>query len=179
MSGDRPGRERPAARAADPPGEAPGPPGPDGQADGSLMLEQPFDARSMYQLRAAIAAHALAGGMSRVRAGDVVVAVHELAANVVRHGSGRGRVLVWHHGDKLRCEITDEGALPAAALAGERAPGAAAASGADAADPEGPAWQIRPGHGLWLVGKLADQAILRPGPQGVATIITFGLHPDR
>ena len=29
-------------------------------------------------------------------AGDVVLAVHELAANVVCHGGGKGRLRVWH-----------------------------------------------------------------------------------
>ncbi len=158
MTGDRPGRGQHGARPPDPLGGDPAQAAPAGQASGpSLLLDQAFDGSTMYQLRASVAAHAGDAGLSRTRTEDVVVAVHELAANVVRHGGGRGRLLVWRHHEELHCQITDDG-------------------GQDGAH-GGPPWRIQPGHGLWLVGRLADRTSQQQGPHGVATTITFSLVP--
>jgi anti-sigma regulatory factor (Ser/Thr protein kinase) len=43
---------------------------------------------SLYALRSAVAAHAAAAGLPQARVYDVVLAAHELATNVVRHGHG-------------------------------------------------------------------------------------------
>lgn len=162
---------------------------PVGQASGPpLLLDQAFDSSSMYQLRASVAAHAADAGLSQTRAEDLVVAVHELAANVVRHGSGAGRLLVWRHHDELHCQITDDGdGKPAAGQdqpAGH-ADGAARATESDPADSAEtwPPWRIEPGHGLWLVRQLADRVRLQPGQDGatVATVVfslaRAGLQP--
>ena len=77
------------------------------------VLDQSFDGDSLYAVRAAVAAHASAAGMPERRIRDVVLAVHELAANAVRHGAGQGRVRLWITGDGIRCEVTDAGAPPA------------------------------------------------------------------
>ncbi len=59
-----------------------------GPGDGvQPILEQALDGDSLYRLRASVAAHALQAGLSQRRADDLVIAVHELAANVVRHGA--------------------------------------------------------------------------------------------
>lgn len=140
-----------------------------GRPGDAPLLEQSFDASSMYQLRAAVAAHAGPAGLSRARADDLVVAVHELAANIVRHGSGHGRLSVWRDTGELRCQITEEGGQRPAA--GQRGgPGGGGGPGGELP------WRIQPGHGLWLVRELADHAELRPGPDGVTTTITFRLH---
>src|SRR5216683_1269436 len=73
-------------------------------------LDQVFDGDSLYALRAAVAAHGLQAGLAEGRLGDLVLAVHELAANAVRHGGGRGRLQIWDTGGMLRCEVTDDGA---------------------------------------------------------------------
>ncbi|MGI9006126.1 MAG: MEDS domain-containing protein [Streptosporangiaceae bacterium] len=151
----------PAGRAC-PPGDSP-------------LLDQAFDASSMYQLRAAVAAHAGDAGLSRARAEDLVVAVHELAANVVRHG--HGRLLVWRQAGELHCQITEEGGSQPAAAVGPAAAGQDDTGQGDAA-PAGPPWRIRPGHGLWLVRELADRTHVRPAPHGVTSTITFRLEPD-
>src|ERR1700751_212249 len=96
-------------------------------------LDQPFDGDSLYSLRAAVAAHGSQAGLSDGRTRDLVLAVHELAANAVRHGAGPGRLRLWAADDAVRCEVTDQGV-----------PGETEA--ADAAR-----WQAEPGHGLWLV----------------------------
>ena len=73
------------------------------------ILDQAFDAGSLYTLRAAVAAHATQAGLTPGRADDLVIAVHELAANAVRHGAGHGRLRIWRSDQALRCEITDDG----------------------------------------------------------------------
>ncbi len=116
------------------------------------ILDQPLDGDSLYQLRASVAAHAVLAGLPQRRADDLVIAVHELAANVVRHGSGRGRLRIWRHGEILHCQVTDDGTE---------------------ADPS--CWRVEPGHGLWLVRQLADSLSLRPGQTGPAVTISFAL----
>ena len=130
------------------------------------VVDQFFDGDSLYALREAVAAHASQAGLSEGRVGDLVLAVHELAVNAVWHGAGHGRVRLWKTGDSLRFEVSDDGAAST--------PGPADA-GSEPADP--PAWAIEPGHGLWLVRQLADQASLRSGPSGTVAVISFTLRP--
>ena len=162
MTGERTGGGQRGARRPAPPGGSPeqaGPAGQDSWPGDTPLLDQAFDASSMYQLRAAVAAHAGHAGLSRTRADDLVVAVHELAANVVRHGSGRGRLIVWRDAAELHCQVAEEGGQQAAGARGD------------------PPWRIQPGHGLWLVREIADRTQLLPGPDGVTSIITFRLRP--
>jgi anti-sigma regulatory factor (Ser/Thr protein kinase) len=121
----------------------------------SLTLDQAFDGDSLYALRAAVAAHGSQAGLSEGRTRDLVLAVHELAANAVRHGAGQGRLRLWAAHDAVRCEITDEGA-----------PGEA--DEADAAR-----WQAEPGHGLWLVRRIADSASVQSGASGTVAAVIF------
>ena len=84
-----------------------------GSPAGPALLEQAFDSGSLYALRAAVAAHAAAAGLSRCRVYDVVVAAHELAANAVRHGAGHGRLRLRADGAFLYCQVSDDGPGPA------------------------------------------------------------------
>jgi len=118
-------------------------------------LDQAFDGDSLYALRAAVAAHGSQAGLSEGRTRDLVLAVHELAANAVRHGAGQGRLRLWTAQDAVRCEVTDEGA-----------PGEP-----DAADAE--RWRAEPGHGLWLVRRIADSASVQSGASGTVAAVTF------
>ncbi|MBV9446321.1 MAG: ATP-binding protein [Streptosporangiaceae bacterium] len=127
---------------------------------GPPILDQAFDAHSLRALRSAMAAHASAAGLARGRAEDVVIAVHELAANVVRHGLGHGRLRVWHNDGALCCEISEDGDGRAA-----HAP-----QPSDVAQ-----WRILPGHGLWLVRQLADRTSLGAGPSGTIATLVFGI----
>jgi anti-anti-sigma factor len=122
------------------------------------ILDQAFDAGSLYTLRAAVAAHASEAGLPPGRADDLVIAVHELAANAVRHGAGHGRLRIWRSDQALQCEITDDG-LP---------------------DAQGPQdkqkeWRTEPGHGLSLVRQVADQTSLHSGHNGTSATISFAL----
>src|SRR5437879_6179132 len=103
------------------------------------VLDQAFDGDSLYPLRAAVAAHGSQAGLSEGRTRDLVLAVHELAANAVRHGAGQGRLRLWATPEAVRCEVTDDGA-----------------DGTGEEPAEAPVWHVEPGHGLWLVRRIAD-----------------------
>src|SRR5579859_989496 len=135
---------------------------PDSLTDAPI-LDQAFDAGSLYALRAAVAAHATSAGLAPGRADDLVIAVHELAANAVRHGAGHGRLRVWRSDQALLCEITDDG-LPHPQKAPETA--------------KAPEWRTEPGHGLSLVRQVADHTSLRSGREGTSATISFALAPS-
>jgi serine/threonine-protein kinase RsbW len=60
-------------------------------------------------LREAVLGYATACGMPEDRAIDVMLAVHELAANAVRHGPGHGRLRLQVTASTLRCEPRGSG----------------------------------------------------------------------
>jgi len=117
----------------------------------SLALDQAFDGDSLYALRAAVAAHGSQAGLSEGRTRDLVLAVHELAANAVRHGAGQGRLRLWAARDAVRCEVTDGGATG-------KADGAGAEPGEVA---------------RWLVRRIADGASVKSGPSGTVAAVIF------
>jgi anti-sigma regulatory factor (Ser/Thr protein kinase) len=127
------------------------------------VLDQEFDSGTLYRLRAAVQAHADQAGLSEDRATEVVLAVHELAANAIAHGAGRGRLRMWDLPDRLSCEVVDGGT-----------PGTTDSS--ETVDP----WPTADGHGLWLVRQVAEHLDLRSGPRGTRAVVTFALpSPDR
>ena len=140
-----------------PPGPGPASDGPLGAGTGGQppVLDQEFDGDSLYALRAAVAAHGSQAGLAEGRVGDLVLVVHELAANAIQHGAGRGRLRVWNTGTELRCEVTDGGKEPA----------------------EPAHWAVEPGHGLWVIRQLADRSQLSAGPAGTVAAVAFALGP--
>jgi anti-sigma regulatory factor (Ser/Thr protein kinase) len=127
------------------------------------VLNQEFDSGNLYALRAAVQAHAGQAGLSEDRTSEVVLAVHELAANAIAHGAGHGRLRMWDLAGALSCEIAD-GGIPDTKDSSEMA------------DP----WPVTDGHGLWLVRQVADHLNLRSGPRGTRAVVTFALPlPDR
>lgn len=153
----QPGGTAQAARRSPMPGAA-----------GAVILEQAFDADSLYTLRSAVAAHASQAGLSPARIDDLVIAVHELAANAVRHGAGHGRVRLSADGQAVYCQVSDEGPGEATGAAGpgerETAPG-------------GEGWRSSRGHGLWLVRYLADHTSVRHDGDGTEVAVSFGFRP--
>src|SRR5919108_3080911 len=97
---------RPPRPVPGPPGQ-PGAPGTAAPGGPPAALDQLFDGDSLYALRAAVAAHGSQAGLSDGRIRDLVLVVHELAANAVRHGAGHGRVRLWTTRDAVRCEVSD------------------------------------------------------------------------
>lgn len=118
---------------------------------GALLLEEEFGGRSLYSLRQAAAALASAAGMPEARARDVTIAVQELAANAVRHGAGRDRLLMQRRDGALACQVHDTGPEP-------REGPAAAQDGAGAAPNAAAGWPRPHGHGLWLARQVADES---------------------
>jgi anti-sigma regulatory factor (Ser/Thr protein kinase) len=129
-------------------------------------LQQDFDAGSLYALRSAVSAHAAAAGMAPARVYDIVVAAHELAANAVRHGAGHGRLRLWAVDGVLACQINDNG--PASADGDE-----------NAGSEQGAPWPVEHGHGLWVVGQIAEKFTIDRGPAGTIATATFTLHPPQ
>jgi anti-sigma regulatory factor (Ser/Thr protein kinase) len=125
------------------------------------VLEQDFDAASLYALRAAVSAHAAAVGLSRQRVYDVTAAAHELAANAVVHGAGHGRLRLRTENGFLYCEVSDDGPAPADG------------TGTPAPTP----WPAVRGHGLWLAEQVADQARIDRGTDGTTVTAIFALTP--
>ena len=154
MSGDP--RDGPEAGSPPAPGHDTDPPPP-------ATLEQAFDGGSLYALRAAVAAHAAAAGLSQSRVYEVVTAAHELAANAVRHGAGHGRLRLWADGTSLYCQVSDDG--PAG---DEHQPAAAVKP-----------WPAQHGHGLWVISQVASQFSLSHGPGGTTATAQFTTGTDR
>jgi anti-sigma regulatory factor (Ser/Thr protein kinase) len=132
---------------------------PAGRSDGAApVVDLAFDSGTLNVLREEVHARACQAGMSEGRAGDVVLAVHELAANAIRHGAGAGRLRIWSLPGALHCQV-DDGAPPA--------------SGACSLN----SWQAHRGHGLWVTGQVADQMEVLSGPDGTRATVVFDLPP--
>ncbi|TMR20950.1 STAS domain-containing protein [Nonomuraea turkmeniaca] len=129
-----------------------------GNGSPSTVLEQPFDRNSLYVLRATVEAHAIHAGLPEGRTADLVLAVHELATNVILHGSGSGRVRLRAGDGMLHCQVID--------------------TGATSTEPGIPAWPYEYGHGLWIARSLGDRHSVTRGPDGTAATVGFVLpHP--
>jgi anti-sigma regulatory factor (Ser/Thr protein kinase) len=128
-----------------------------------MALDRAFDAETLPDLRKAVLAQAAAAGMLADRATDVMLAVHELAANAVRHGAGTGRLAMRVRGGQLLCEVSDvgpprdDGHGPRTAIAAMRP------------------WPVQRGHGLWLVRAAADQVSVALGSAGSRVTAVFNL----
>jgi len=128
------------------------------------LLDQDFDPGTLYALRAAVQAHAGQAGLSEERAGELVLAVHELAANAIAHGAGHGHFRMWALAGALSCEVVDGGS-----------PDTTRSSGTGGSPAVADPWPAADGHGLWLVRQVADRLDLRSGPRGTRAIVTFAL----
>ena len=120
------------------------------------LFDLAFDSGALYVLRTEMRACAGQAGLPEDRVTDVVLAVHELAANVLSHGGGKGRLRVWNLAGALHCQV-DDGDL----IASED-PAARTNSLPDL-----------PGHGLWVVRRVADQMQTLSGPRGTRVTLIF------
>jgi two-component sensor histidine kinase len=105
----------------------------------------------------------------------VVIAIHELAANVVQHGAGRGRLRMWQVPGALQFQVdeggVDEGGVDEGGVNEGRAVASADGHGGNAADH----WPYIKGHGLWLVREVADQMSMFSGGGGTRATVLFAL----
>jgi Histidine kinase-like ATPase domain len=158
-------------------GEAPGTPEPGGRtdqsrfatswADGPASLDLRIDSGSLHTLRARVRACAEAGGLTADQVEDVVLAMHEVASNVVRHGDGTGRLRLWALPASLRFQVDDGDHPPLDTTGG--ADGQAGADGWGKAR----ALPFIPGHGLWVVQQICSRMIARSGPGGTSVAVEF------
>jgi anti-sigma regulatory factor (Ser/Thr protein kinase) len=117
----------------------------------------PVTRDTLTDVRGAVRRRALAAGLDRQGADDLVMAVSELAANSVRHGGGRGVLRSWQAGEVLVHEVEDRGVI-VDPLVGRSLP---------------PADEIG-GRGLWLVNQLCDLVQMRWDAGG--TVVRVHMH---
>jgi anti-sigma regulatory factor (Ser/Thr protein kinase) len=137
------------------------------------VLDQGFDARTLHALRTKVQVQAYRAGLPESRAKDVVFAVHELAANAIRHGAGAGRLRIWKLVSELCCQV-DDGDPPREGPAWHPAGSTAGAAGAVSRTLTN-SLSSDPGHGLWLVRQVADQMSMAVGPGGTRVRVAFDL----
>jgi serine/threonine-protein kinase RsbW len=167
-------------------GKSPGTPEPGGWvsqdwsavswADGAAGLDLKIDSGSLHTLRARVRACAEAAGLPDDRVEDVVLAIHELAANVVRHGGGTGRLRAWDLPGAMRFQV-DDGDRPPLGATG-RADGYDGYDGSGGSDGSGAraedgALPFISGHGLWVVQRICSHMIARSGPGGTSVVVVF------
>jgi anti-sigma regulatory factor (Ser/Thr protein kinase) len=119
-------------------------------------LDQESDPGTLHALRAKVLAQACRAGLSEGRAADVVLAVHELAANAIRHGAGAGRLRVWNLVRELCCQV-DDGDPPRFEDPARHPAGSATGAADTHSRILMSSISSAPGHGLWLVRQLADR----------------------
>ncbi|GGV28070.1 anti-sigma regulatory factor [Actinomadura cremea] len=110
-----------------------------------------FDLDGLPRVREFAWAWATRFGLGPGPAGDLELAVNELAANSCLHGGGSGTARIWSEDGRVVCEVRDAGTI-ADPLAG-RIP--------VAMSPDG-------GRGILLVHHLADLVRMHTGPEGTA-----------
>lgn len=135
-----------------------------------MSLDQQFGEGTLHILREAVLAQVAAAGMLDDRASEVMLAVHELAANAVRYGGGTGRVQMQATDEELICRVSD----PGPASRNGHVPGSTPGT----QHPRGTAawtqpWPYEPGHGLWLVRQIADHISVASGPDGSQVTVVF------
>ena len=109
----------------------------------------PFELATLGALRSVVAAWLDRSGLPEPVAGDLVLAVNELATNSVVHGGGHGVLRFWCEPGSAICEISDNGAI-VAPLAGRERPETGELGG----------------QGLWVCNQLCDLVQIRAFPDG-------------
>ncbi|MFE1167581.1 anti-sigma factor RsbA family regulatory protein [Nocardiopsis sp. NPDC058789] len=118
--------------------------------------------QSLPRLREEIASLASAVGLPPSRVDSMVVAVNELAANVLEHGAGKGSVHLWRAPDRWVCDVFDEHGDLSDPLAGYR-----------------PADTLRSrGYGLWITRQTCDFLEICGSGEGSLTRLHF-VDPTR
>lgn len=111
--------------------------------------ELAFERGSLDDVRRFVTGRARSVGLPPVRIDDLVLAVHELAANSLRHAGGGGVVRLWSDGTALVCEVRDAGVIDEP-LVGRVRPHA----------------EQENGRGLWIVNQLCDLVQVRSSAAG-------------
>jgi anti-sigma regulatory factor (Ser/Thr protein kinase) len=108
-----------------------------------------YDGGNLPAVRHAVREHAERGGLDGTRIGHLVLAVHEAAANSVRHGGGHGLLRIWHDGKALVCEVRDRGHIMDPLIGRVR-----------------PVPKAGGGRGLWIINQVCDLVQVRSSRAG-------------
>ena len=125
-----------------------GEPLPDPPGDAALLY---VDGAALRGVREFISIHAERAGLDDQGVNDLVLTIHELATNTLRHGGGEGTVSIWSEHATVVCEVRDRGRIEDP-LAGRVAPSM------DSLD----------GCGLWMANQLCELVQIRSFPDGGA-----------
>jgi anti-sigma regulatory factor (Ser/Thr protein kinase) len=117
-----------------------------------------FTAGQLALVRGRAKARAAQFGLTESQLDDLVLAVHEIAANSVRHGGGVGQFRLWRDGRSLVAEISDRGTIDDP-LAGREHPGASSERG----------------RGLWIANQVCDLVQIRTYPTGTVVRLYVSL----
>ena len=120
-----------------------------------------FRAGQLALVRALTEARSSQFGLTERQIHDLVLAVHEIAANSVRHGGGQGQFRLWRDGRSLVAEIRDRGTIDDP-LAGREHPGPSSERG----------------RGLWIANQVCDLVQIRTYPTGSVVRLFISLDPS-
>jgi anti-sigma regulatory factor (Ser/Thr protein kinase) len=107
------------------------------------------DRNELAEIRHLVSERAVVLGVEEGRVADFVYAVNELVTNSLRHGGGRGTLLMWDHNGALVCEVRDTGRITEPLIGRTR-----------------PSLDQASGRGVWLVNELCDLVQLRSPADG-------------
>lgn len=114
------------------------------------VTDVPFaSGRDLAAVRSVVGDFAAGAGLPPSVAAELVLAVHEVVTNSVRHGGGQGMLRLWIDGAEVVCEVRDAGRI-GDPLVGRARPG-----------PEA----IR-GRGMWMANQLCDLVQIRSQADG-------------
>jgi anti-sigma regulatory factor (Ser/Thr protein kinase) len=119
-----------------------------------VVSQRAFAGDDYAAVRADVAAHATSAGLAADRTTDLMLAVHEIAVNSVRHGRGASELRIWVEHHALVCEVRGAGRITDP-MVGRRLP-----STAD-----------EHGRGLWMANQLCDLVQVRSGKTGTTVRI--------
>jgi anti-sigma regulatory factor (Ser/Thr protein kinase) len=125
-----------------------GEPQPPAPADAAVLS---YQRENLPLVRRFARDRASAAGLVGQGRDDLVIAVHELAANTIAHADGHGTLRIWTEQERLVCEVTDTGHI---------------------SDPLAGRLSSQPqegGHGLRLVHQVCDLVEVRSGSFGTNT----------
>ncbi len=126
-------------------------------APGVVDVDHPFDADSLYELRATLAAHASHLGALSEQIENLLIVATELATNAILHGGGNGRIKLWHNDNLLYCQVSDSGPGIADPAVGSTPPNSPHTDG---------------GRGIWICRNLSTELIIEAGPHGHGATVT-------
>jgi anti-sigma regulatory factor (Ser/Thr protein kinase) len=122
----------------------------------SEAIVHAFEGDDLCDVRAVASGFATRAGLGSERVDDFVLGVHEVAANSVRHGPGRGVLSLWRRPDRLMAEVHDPGSI-ADPLVGRAEPDLDACSG----------------RGLWIANQLFDLVQIRSNGTGAVVRMQY------